>query len=223
MNEIDIVSSFDESFCSENMVDLGINIGDTCIDLLSKSEIIGTIPILGLLSGLYKIHQDVATARLIKKIYIFLFTTQELTEDKKRKFINELSTELSDRGDEFLLDLINRLDNIHKTEILANLVKHKVYGDLECMEFILLCKILENIPISFMTILPSYIKEKNNPGETDMLFSCGLLYVSSIHPDTYNLFKLNRNGYLLLKYGLEKDIIIPDTYPVNNSAYAVLS
>lgn len=223
MREQDLITSFNDSFYNENLLDLGINIGDACIDLVSKSDVIGAIPILGVLCGLYKTYKNIETARLFQKVYVFLYTTKDIPVQDKEAFINQLSIETQDRGSEFLLDFINRLDSIYKAELLANLVKNKIMGNVTIMEFTLLCKILENIPVGLIKVLPSYVNEQNVSGETDMLYSCGLLYMSSLQPDTCNKYKLNKNGYMLLKYCLNTDIKMPEIFPIYNAAFAVLS
>lgn len=221
MDSSDIVESFDESFYRNDLFDLGVDIGDVCIDLISTNRVLDTIPVLGLLRGAYNAYKNISTARLIKKVGRFLLTTAHISPEDKRLFIDELSEEIQDRGSEFLLDYLNRVDNIKKIDIIANIISAKVSGNISCIDLIVLCKIIENLPCSMFWSLQRYTTGQYIQGETDVLFGLGLLYISNISPKA-NLFSLNRNGYLLLKYGLNEGIDIPNEYPVRNSAYAVL-
>lgn len=221
METMELIDSFDKSFCNEELSTLTTDLGDTVIDLLSNNEAINSIPILGLLNGVYKTYKSISTARLIKKIAKFLFLVSDINAEDKQTFLNEVSTEIEDKGSEFLLDIINRFDNINKISILSNLVRTKVEGTIEVSVFVMLCKIIENTPYNILRVLPDYVNDKYMPGETDILSGLGLLYLSCINPDE-SKYRLNRIGYLLLKHGMDVDVMIPETYPVENSAYAVL-
>lgn len=221
MENNELIESFDESFYRDDLVDLGADVGDICIDLISENGVIDKIPIIGLLHGGYKAYKSISTARLIKKMGRFLFSTADISPEKKRQFVEDLSEEINDHGSEFLLDYINRVDNINKIDVLSNIVHAKVNGAIDCVDFIVLCKIVENLPYSLFKLIRKYTTKQYMSGETDVLFGLGLLYISSICPKE-NKFSLNRNGYLLLRYGMGTNIMIPDEYPLENSAYAVL-
>ena len=65
--------AFNESIDKQDIVELGQNIGDVTIDMISNSDVVSTIPILGLLNGAYKVYKSVSAARLMKKVYFYLF------------------------------------------------------------------------------------------------------------------------------------------------------
>lgn len=78
MNDDKLIDSFDKSLCMDNLADVCSNIGDACIDLIAKNEVIDAIPVLGLLKGVYIMYKDVATARLIKKLGRLLYRTSDI-------------------------------------------------------------------------------------------------------------------------------------------------
>lgn len=186
MKEQGLITSFDKSFYLEEISQLELDLGDVAIDLLSDNLLIDKIPVLGLLHGIYKTYKNISTGRLIKKIGVFLFSMKGIKPDEKHRFIDELDKEINDRGSEFLLDLIDRYDNINKVSILSNLAKSRIEGKITISEFFLLSKIIDNTPYNLFAKLSDYKTENNIYGETDMLFCCGLLYVSSINPEDKN-------------------------------------
>lgn len=52
MNEQDIVSNFENDFVGADMKDLSVGILDAGIDLISQSEVVCSIPFIGLLAGM---------------------------------------------------------------------------------------------------------------------------------------------------------------------------
>lgn len=54
--------AFNESIDKQDIVELGQNIGDVTIDMISNSDVVSTIPILGLLNGAYKVYKSVSAA-----------------------------------------------------------------------------------------------------------------------------------------------------------------
>ena len=105
LNE-NLTLAFNQSIDKQDIVDLGQNIGDVTIDMISNSDVVNTIPILGILNGAYKVYKSVSAARLMKKLYFFLFQTQKFTREEKDKFLSEYASEGHDDGAEMLLDLI---------------------------------------------------------------------------------------------------------------------
>lgn len=221
MNDDKLIDSFDKSLCMDNLADVCSNIGDACIDLIAKNEVIDAIPVLGLHKGVYIMYKNVTTARLIKKLGRLLYRTSDIGAEDKKHFLDEISKEIKDRGSEFLLDYVNRVDGINKIDILTNLIHAEVQNRLSVLDFVVLCKVVENLPCGILGQLIKYKEECYVQGETDLFSGVGLLYLSSINPRV-SKYSLNHNGYLLLKYGLNENVEIPTSYPVRNAAYAVL-
>ena len=102
--------------------------------------------------------------------------------------------------------VIHRIDNIQKIKILANLVKHKVYDDIDIKTFLRLTTILERISCADFDAIHKYIIDRYEPLETDSLYTSGILFESIIDTNTIPKYKLNSLGIQFLKYGLEKEV-----------------
>jgi len=210
----ELTLAFNESINTENIVDLGQDIGDVTIDLISKSSVVDTVPVLGLLNGVYKVYKSVSAGRLMKKLYLYLFETQKYSDKQIENFIQEYASEGNDNGAEMLLDLINRLDNSNKIHILCNLIGSRVKNEISIKDFMRLLSCLERLPITDVDFLDCFQNENNINGVNDSLLSAGLIYESTIKVGKSPLFHLNYTGYQMLKYGLGKtSIVIPKDYP----------
>ena len=129
---------------------------------------------------------------------------------------------LTGKGAEALLDVLERLDNINKVDVLSNLLISQIKEDVTIEEFISLTSALEKFPFTQINRLLDYKNDTYIPGESELINATGLLYVSSITPTNPNEYKLSRYGWLLLKHGCKKDVEIPIEYKTKNSAYAVI-
>ena len=99
--------------------------------------------------------------------------------------------------------MVDRLDNINKQSILAQLTIAKVHGTISIEDFFRLHSLLERIPWVDLKELPYY----KNPfydegGDTELLFATGALEMNII--DTKggpNKYILSRLGEMLLRWG----------------------
>ena len=213
LNE-NLTLAFNQSIDKQDIVDLGQNIGDVTIDMISNSDVVNTIPILGILNGAYKVYKSVSAARLMKKLYFFLFQTQKFTREEKEKFLSEYASEGHDDGAEMLLDLIQRLDNWNKITILCNLIKARVNEAISMTDFMRLASSLERVPVTDLHFLNSYLYEKSINGVNDSMLSAGLIYESKLNVGKTPLYRPNYTGYQMLKYGLDRcDVTIPESFP----------
>lgn len=150
----------------------------------------------------------------MKKLYLFLFETQNYTREQKEKFIKAFASDGKDSGAKMLLDFIDRLDNSNKIDILCNLIGTRVRNEISIKDFMRLLSCLERLPITDVVFLTEFQSENSINGVNDSLLSAGLIYESTIKVGESPLFLLNYTGYQMLKYGLGKTSIeIPKEYP----------
>lgn len=211
----EVVESFQNSFESDNSVEMVVNVADLAIDKFIDSDAVNGVPVVGLLNATYKIYKNVQTYRLAKKVYLFLYHTNEIEVDKKRKFVKEYIESNQEEGIDALLSVIDLLDNLNKVCIMVNLLTAKIDGQITIYEFNRLIACLQRIPYSDIHKLNDYVEDHYEPGVTDILYTAGVLFLS--HEDFENStdeYKLNHNGNQLLKYGLKKEVQIPAEYKV---------
>lgn len=216
-----MIQSFEADFTNADLKGISTDILDAGIDIASNNDFIESIPIVKTLYGLYNLYKNIQAGRLAKKILKLIINTKDISQSDKSKFINDFGRVNKERGAEILLDVLTRLDNINKVDILSNLIKSKVREEITMQEFISLTSSLEKLPFVHIHSLLKYQDDYYEPGESDLINTTGLLYVSSISPMDPSRYKLSRYGYLLLKYGCLYTIDEPTDYKTNNSAIAV--
>lgn len=204
----DIVKSFNVTYNSENAYEMVAQIGDIALDAIIDDGVLDGVPVLGTLKVIYKTTQNIQTRRLIKKVYKFIFATKDTTLYERTKFMAEYTEKNKENGCEVLLAVIDKLDNINKVDILANLMKAKINDliNIEC--FIRLCVVIDRIPFSDLNELSKYTKDYYEYGSTDVLLSAGVLSNTVIDAEEGNKYRLNMLGVLLLKHGMLQDVSV---------------
>lgn len=202
----EIVKSFDDTYNSEEAYNMVAQIGDVAIDAIIDGVALDGVPVIGLLKGVYKTTKNFQFQRLIKKVHKFLFVTKDTTLEDRVKFIQEYAEKNKEEGCEALFAVIDRLDNVNKVDILVNLMKSRIKGDINIADFIRLCAIVDRIPFSDFSELVKYVEDYYEEGSTDVLLSAGVLFNTVIGANEGNKYRLNSLGKILLKYGLLMDV-----------------
>ena len=126
-------------------------------------------------------------------------------------FWEEYSSANKENGYEMMLSVLDKVDNINKVEVMANLLKAKLDGKLTIDNFIRLTSSLQIVPYVDLKRLPDYVESIGTRHDTYMLLAAGLLYNSEFGVDGVNLensnhYQLNDNGVLFVHFGLGVDI-----------------
>ena len=160
----------------------------------------------GLASGIEK-GLTYSDSRLFRYLYSFIYELGDISQKDRKEFMNKVEKVSEDYSGNVLCDMINRLDNINKSKILANLTRATINKDITIEDFFRLSSICEKIPYSdFPSLLsfqsPTYVEG----GVTEILYSTGTLIQASISSGQNNKFSLSVNGLKLLKFGLVIDV-----------------
>lgn len=160
----------------------------------------------GALAGEIKAITDIAAnykaSEFMRKFIAFIYELDDFDDKERLSFLNELEDAAQDSSGNVLLYIIDRLDNINKQKILANLVRTKAAGKITIEEFFRLESVLERIPYVDLKQLPLYQTEYyDEGGDTELLYSTGVLRPARYHQngDKYVLSPLGVN---LLRWGL---------------------
>lgn len=199
----------------------------TCPDLASKSSwrkhvnwidqicsAINLIPMVGgtLACEVRTITDTVANyqaSEFLRKFTAFICELGDLEDADRIKFFKELEEASQDKSGNVMMSIIDRLDNIHKQKILANLVKAKGKGKITIEEFFRLESVLQRIPYVDLKQLPLYQTEYYDAcGDSELLNSTGVLRPAVFNQggDKYILSPL---GVQLMKYGLGVSLNLP--------------
>ena len=208
----DIVSDFQLSVL--NSQDAEDIFGDTTDDIIAaadKNGLLEKLPIIKYFVTASKFVEDFRNFRFSKKIYRFLYQTHKFNKLQIEAFFEEYSNASCENGYELMLEVLERLDNINKVDVMTNLLKAKLDGLITIDNFIRLTASLRLAPYVDLKCLPDYIKSIGTRHDTYMLFAAGLLYNSAIGTDgvgaeNSNHYQLNDNGVLFVKYGLKQDV-----------------
>lgn len=216
----EVARSFQNSFQNDNAIDMAVDVADLTIDKFVDSDVVNGVPVVGLLNASYKIYKNIQAYRLAKKVYLFLYHTNEIAVEKKRAFVEEYIESNQEDGIDALLAVIDQLDNQNKVTIMARLLKAKIDGSITISEFNRLVTCLQRIPYSDIVKLKDFVDDYYEPGLAEILNTAGVLYLSQEDYETNsNKYKLNYNGVLLLKYGLGINICIPSEYKIKRISF----
>ena len=142
-------------------------------------------------------------SEFLRKFTAFIYELGDFNDNEKLKFLKELEESAQDKSGNVMLSIIDSLDNIHKLQILANLVKAKFEEQITIEEFFRLESVLQRIPYVDLKQLPHYQTEHyDDNGDSELLYSTGVLRPAVYHQDG-DKYVLSPLGVNLLRYGLK--------------------
>lgn len=165
------------------------------------------IPIIGTIAKLGKWMINGSNYLFMRKACVFLFEIKDISAKERYEFIGEIEVREKDNAGDVFMSLLDRLDNINKVTIVANLFKARVMKDISTDDFIRLTSVLERIPLVDLSNLELYNKPYYKAGSTEVLNASGAIRLHTIDAgdaegngeDKYILTEL---GAKILRYGL---------------------
>lgn len=160
----------------------------------------------GTLAGEIKAITDISAnykaSEFLRKFVAFIYGLDNFKDEERLSFLKELEEAAQDSSGNVMLSIIDRLDNINKQKILANLVKAKGERNITIDDFFRLESVLERIPYVDLKQLPLYQTEYyDEGGDTELLYSTGVLRPARYHQDG-DKYVLSPLGVNLLRWGL---------------------
>lgn len=138
----------------------------------------------------------------LRKFTAFIYELDDFNDGDRISFLDELEKAANDSSGNVMLSIIDRLDNINKQKILANLVKAKGKGRISIEEFFRLVEALQRIPYVDLEQLHLYETEYyDENGDSELLFSAGVLR-PAVYSQEGDKYVLSALGVSLLKNGL---------------------
>lgn len=179
--------------------------------------IVSAIPLVGgsLATEIQSIRDssaDYQAYEFFRKFTCFVCELGELTDKQRTEFVAEVERVAEDASGNVIMGLVDRLDNINKERILANLVIAKGQKAISIEDFFRLSSMLERIPYVDLTKLELYNQDfYDDEGDSELLFATGALQQSVIDAEDGNKYVLSKLGGKLLKYGLR--VKVSDSQP----------
>ena len=112
--------------------------------------IVSAIPCVGgsLSTEIQSIKNSVAEYKayeFFRKFTCFICELGELTDTQRNEFVSEVEKVAEDASGNVIMGLVDRLDNINKEKILANLVIAKGKGEISIEDFFRLSSMLNSL------------------------------------------------------------------------------
>lgn len=176
------------------------------------SAIVSVIPVVGgalsvEIQSVRDSAADYQAYEFFRKFTCFICGLGELTDKQRTEFITEVEKVAEDASGNVIMGLVDRLDNINKEKILANLVIAKGKGEISIEDFFRLSSMLERIPYVDLAKLELYNRDYyDDEGDSELLFATGALQQSVIDEEDGNRYVLSKLGRKLLKYGLRVEV-----------------
>lgn len=151
--------------------------------------------------------QDYRTMELFRNFVAFVMEMIDTTEEERKEFADEVAEKANDSSGNVIVNMVDKLDSIHKQKVFANLSKARINKELSIEDFFRIHSILVRIPYVDLESLSKYSKPYYDyDGDSELLFATGALKLASISSDKENLYVLSHLGESLLEFGLKKKV-----------------
>ena len=176
------------------------------------SAIVSAIPVVGgalsvEIQSVRDSAADYQAYEFFRKFTCFICELEELTDIQRNEFVSEVEKVAEDVSGNVIMGLVDRLDNINKEKILANLVIAKGKGEISIEDFFRLSSMLERIPYVDLAKLELYNQDYyDDEGDSELLFATGALQQSVIDEEDGNKYVLSKLGRKLLGFGLGLEV-----------------
>ena len=173
-------------------------------------KLLNLIPSVGsILAEAPELYQGYRENEFFRKLCKVLLEIKDVKEPERQRFLQEVEDKAKDFSGNVLMNMIDRLDNINKGTVLANLIQARTDDKISIDDFFRLVSILERIPYTDLDKLIAF----NEPyydasGVTELLNATGAIDVCIIdsNPDSNNQYELTSLGRMLVQYGLKIDV-----------------
>ena len=169
--------------------------------------LVNLVPIFGgALAQEIQIMQNFKESEFFRKYTAYILGVADLPIQERKIFAEEIAQKARDSAGYLITGMVNRLDNINKEVILANLTRSRIDDKISIENFFILASVLERIPYVDLVKLPSYqTPYYDEDGDTELLNSTGVLRPVKLSEDG-DSYILSPLGVKLLSFGLNINI-----------------
>jgi hypothetical protein len=175
-NKIGIAVS--NSLISEELKNISEDIIEDTLDTFNYGTL-KDIPIVNYVVDSIGVISSIRDKIFFKKLIYFLYNCKDIDFEKRVKFMEK---NFKDDGKEFgekIILIIDRLNDINKSVLMANLFRALIYEDIQQEQFFRLCNVISNCYIEDLI----YLKEKRNNSISGIraisLFNQGLVGITN--------------------------------------------
>lgn len=170
--------------------------------------------------------QDYKVSEFCRKYTTFIYGLQPYSEEERDAFCQEIEDRAKDYSGNVIMGIVDRLDNVNKQLVLANITNAKIKGLIRIEDFFRLTSMLERIPYVDLKELPKYEHDYyDDNGDTELLYATGALRLSTLDAQEggVNKFVLSPLGCKFLRYGLGINVNVEHKMGTNVALNVVTS
>ncbi len=165
MNQIgtsltDTLKKSDLSVISRDISEIGI-------DILLEDGVFKDIPIINSLYGLYKTGKGIRDYLFFKKVLTFLSGLSDVPIEERKKFLVNLENDpnFKQKVGEYLIILLDKLDDLNKPIWLANAFKAFCNAEIDSIQFQCLGYAIDKVLFCEISYLEAFFKTKQDTKE----------------------------------------------------------
>lgn len=154
--------------------------------------------------------QDYKESEFCRKYTAYIYSLEPFSEEEREKFCEDVESQAQDLSGNVIMGIVDRLDNINKQCVLANLTSAKIKEQISIEDFFRLASMLERIPYVDLRELFKYGKPYyDESGNTELLFATGALRFAILDGENNNSkYVLSALGQKLITYGFKTPISV---------------
>jgi len=185
--------------------DILTDLGEVGLDRFIDEGVLNDIPLLGSLVKIYKSGKNVKEYLFAKKVEAFLDNLSDFTSDEVEKFNSEIDSdpEYKSRVAEHITLILDRLDDIEKSELLAKAFSSFINGTIDFDKFRRIARAIERCIIDDLNTVHNF--ERANDAHNDITYdlaACGLISLVQLPliqgPEAHPTYKITEFGELFV-------------------------
>ena len=205
----------------DNATELAGEIGELTIDQFIDNDVLKEIPFFSLFYKSVKTIQGVRNALFAMKVYKFMREFGQIKQKDKDKFLGRVMASKKEKTKvgQVLIMILDKIDDLDKTQIIANIFAAYIKEDISISEFIHLSSIVQNAFLDYLLIFGKAQNYKDLDFEIQAnLASIGIMipvvmdiesiYGNSVNPqrnDNMIVYVASKVGQKIKKYAFIED------------------
>lgn len=155
-------------------------------------------------------YQNYKAAEFFRKFTAYIYGLKPTSCEERLKFCDQIEEKARDYAGNVIMSMVDRLDNIHKQSILANLTNAEIMGYISMEDLFRLTSMLERIPyVDLLDLLKYKEPYYDENGNSESLFATGVLRFAFLDTvNSRNEFVLSPMGQKLVINGMRTPVIV---------------
>ena len=155
--EKELSKSLIQTIAESDLTKIGTDIAEISIDSILENGILKDFPIVGSLIGIWKTGVAVNDYRFLNKMMLFLQESSALSDEKRKKIIEDLDdSEYQAEAGEKLIAIIDKLETGSKAKLLGKTLTLFGNNIITRDEFWRISFIIERLPMSDIIALKNW-------------------------------------------------------------------